>query len=849
VSLRALWFRPLLERPVRFVATVLGVAVGVSSLVSTVLASRAAVASLNEDVGVLAGRAVLEVRAPGGVRLDDLDGLRELAGEAVFAPVVEEVAHSPGLGDVVRVLGVDLFVDGEVRDLELVPGPEGEGAALDRLLGGQGVALSRGLAAGLGVGPGDPLPLVVDSRPVELEVAALVEPARFASAWERVLVVDVATAQELFGRSDLDRLEVLPRHELDASELAARIAARLPETYRVGPASDRQAEGEELVAALEFNLTALSGVSLLVGLVLVATTLATSVVQRRQSIALLRSLGASRGQLAGALLGEAAAIGVLGGAGGALLGWAAARGAVQSVRVTMASVTPTPMAGEIALEPRWLLLGIGVGLGASLVAALLPLREALSVPPIQGLRRERPESVVRREWPRQVGLATVLLAGAGGLAALPPVDGRPLFALASALLLLATLLVLAAPLVDLGARLHLGSLAGRASTSLRVAQAALAAGRRRAAWAAGAVGVAVGLAVAMSTMVDSFRGSVVAWTDQTMRSDLFVRPFLAESGVTSGQLAPEVARVAREVFGEEGVDAFHQADAWFRGEKVLLGGGEFEVVARFGGVPDLEGRDGRPMFARALETGGAVVNEPFARRFGVAVGDTLELDTGAGRIERVVAGVYRDYSGHTGRVVLDRDDFLDAYPETTLQSLAIFLPADADVRAERERFLAAVDGRYRLDCLLNREVREEVLTLFDRTFAVTIALQLLAVVVAAIAVVTVLGSLVWERRKDLAVVRVLGGSPVQVAAVVLIQALLLGAAGALGGLAVGLAVGWVLVEVVNPQSFGWTLSFDPPWGTLASTALLVLPASALAALVPALFAIRKPPREALRDLG
>lgn len=849
MSLRALWFRPLLERPLRFVATVLGVAVGVSSLVSTLLASRAAVASLNEDVGILAGRAALEIRAPGGVRLDDLFELRELAGDAIFAPVVEEVAHSPDLGDVVRVLGVDLFVDGEVRDLELIPGPAGQAAALDRLLGGRGVALSRSLATSLQVEPGDALPLVVDARPVELEVAALVEPARFASAWERVLLVDVATAQELFGRTELDRLEVLPRRELEAEELSARIAARLPETYRVGPASDRQAEGEELVAALEFNLTALSGVSLLVGLVLVATTLATSVVQRRQSIALLRSLGASRAQLGGALLGEAAAIGILGGAGGAVLGWAAARGAVQSVRVTMASVTPTPMAGEIALEPRWLGLGIAVGLGASLIAALLPLREALSVPPIQGLRRERPESVVRREWPRQVGLASILGASAAGLAALPPVDGRPLFALASALLLLATLLVLAAPLVDLGSRLRLGSGTGRAATSFRVAQAALAAGRRRAAWAAGAVGVAVGLAVAMSTMVDSFRGSVVTWTNETMRSDLFVRPFLAESGVISGQLSPEVGDLAREVFGASGVDAFHQAEVWFRGDKVLLGGGEFEVVARHGGVPDVDGSDGRPMFARALAGGGAVVNEPFARRFGVAVGDLLELDTGEGRIEREVAGIYRDYSGHTGRIVIDRDDFLSHYPDTTLQSIAIFLPPEADVRAERERFMAAVDGRYQLDCLLNREVRQEVLTLFDRTFAVTIALQLLAVVVAGIAVVTVLGSLVWERRKDLAVVRVIGGSPVQVAAVVLIQALLLGAAGALGGLLVGLAVGWVLVEVVNPQSFGWTLSFDPPWGTLASTALLVLPASAIAALVPALFAIRKPPREALRDLG
>lgn len=852
MSLKALWFRPLLERPLRFVATVLGVSVGVASLVSTLLASRAAVASLGEDVGVIAGQAALEVRAPGGVRLDDLGPLRELAADAVFAPVVEEIAHSPALGDVVRVLGVDLWIDREVRDVQFAGADGAESAspdALDAMLTRRGVALTPELAAQLGLQLGDPLPLVVDSRPVELEVAAYLTPARFASAWERVLIVDVATAQELFLRTDIDRLEVLPRYEQDVAALQARIEALLPETYRVGPASDRQAEGEELVAALEFNLTALSGVSLLVGLVLVATTLATSVVQRRQAIALLRSLGASRAQLTGALLGEAAAIGILGGAIGTLLGWGAARGALAGVRMTMASVAPAPIPGQVELGLGWMALGIGIGLGASLCAALLPLREALGVPPIQGLRRERPESVVRREWPRQLGLAALLLALAAGMASLPPVNDMPLWALASSLLLLATLLVLAAPLVDLGTRLKFGLGSGKASTPLRIAQAALAAGRRRAAWAAGAVGVAVGLAVAMSTMVHSFRGSVVDWTNQTMRSDLFVRPFIADSGISSGQLSPEVGDLAREVFGEEWVDAFHAADAWYDGQRIQLGGADFAVVAEHGGVPPIEGGDGRTMFARAHRQQGAVVNEPFARRFGVGLGDMLELETAGGRIERRVTGVYRDYSGHTGRVVIERADFLARYPETTLQSIAVFLPEDTDVRAARERFVAAVDGRFQLDCLLNREVRQEVLAVFDRTFAVTIALQGLAVLVAAIAVVTVLGSLVWERRKDLAVVRVLGGSPLQVVSIVLSQALLLGIAGALGGLLVGLAVGWVLVEVVNPQSFGWTLQFNPPWASLVTTALLVLPASLIAALVPALFAARKPPREALRDLG
>lgn len=844
--LRALWLRPTLRHPVRAVVTVLGVAIGVASVVSTLLASRAAVASMGDDVERLAGRARLEITGPAGVELRHLEALRPICAEALLAPVIEGTALSPDLGDLVRVLGVDLLLDSEVRAVELASGEVDGSAGLDSMLLGNGVALSRSLAQRLEVELGDEFGLVVHSRPVELTVAAILEPRELSGVWDRVVLTDIALAQELFGRLDrVDRVELVPRGEVDVAALTARTRALLPDTYRVGPASVRREEGERMVRALEFNLTALAGVSLLVGVVLVATTLATSIVQRRAQIALLRSLGASRAMLARAVLIESGSIGLLGGLIGVGLGWAGASQAVTSVGATVATIAGEAIPGAVRLGPGGVLLGLGLGLVVSMLAAVLPLREAWRTPPVQGLRTEHAESVARRPW-RTRAISFCLLVVVGVVCATrPAVDDRPVWALVSALALLSTLLVLAGPLIDLFAGLRLRGLPIRARVTLRLAQASLESGRRRAAWAAGAVGVAVGLAVSMTTMVGSFRTSVVEWTSQAMPSDLFVRPLATDSGALAGRLDPEVARITREVLGAENVDAFHQSKAYFRELPVLLAGAEFDVVAREGGVPFLDGRPATEVFRDALASGRVIVNEPFARRFDVWRGDRIQVETPGGPIEREVAGVYRDYSGHTGRVVLDLADYFTAYPDEGPQSISAFVGADADIEAARTRLVAALGGAYAVEILNNREVRAGVLEVFERTFAVTVALQLISSVVAAIAVIAVLTALIHERRRELAVVRVLGGSWRQQVAVVLYEALLLGLAGTLGGLLVGLAVGYVLVAVVNLQSFGWSLGFAPP-ASLFLTLLAVVPACLIAGLVPALLSLRTTPGEALR---
>jgi putative ABC transport system permease protein len=341
---------------------------------------------------------------------------------------------------------------------------------------------------------------------------------------------------------------------------------------------------------------------------------------------------------------------------------------------------------------------------------------------------------------------------------------------------------------------------------------------------------------------------VVDWSEQALRSDLWLRPAAAETGFGVGRLDPEIVTVARRLFGNEAVDPFHTREAWVDGVPVTLGAGAMTVVARRGGLP-FRGGEASEVFLRTVRERGAVINEPFAHRFDLDVGDEVRLEAGGREIRRRVTGVFYDYSRQNGMVVIDIADYLSLFPDDGPQEVGLFLADGSDPAAARDLLSAALGGRFLVETFLNRELRREVVAVFDRTFAITVALQAVAAVVAVIAVLTVLFALVDERRRDLAVLRAIGASRGQVGALVVTEAGLLGLAGVALGVIAGALVGVVLVEVVNVQSFGWTLRFLVPAGTLGVTAAVLVLACLAAGLAPAAVAARLMPQEELREEG
>jgi putative ABC transport system permease protein len=375
----------------------------------------------------------------------------------------------------------------------------------------------------------------------------------------------------------------------------------------------------------------------------------------------------------------------------------------------------------------------------------------------------------------------------------------------------------------------------------------LSAGRRRAAWGAGAVAVAVALSVSIAAFITSFRTGLEEWTEQSLRADLSVRPLSGSNGLPVGRLDPDVLRAVRATLPDAGIDPFYGERAAFAGERVTIGGAALGVAADNGALVMLDGSDPSAALRAALEQHGALVNEAGALRFGWKTGDVIALDVRGRAVERRIAGVYRDYSDSLGVVVVDESDFLSWYPDARPATIGVHVAKGADARAVREELLAALAPRFQVDVLENERVRANVLAVFDRTFTITRALQGVAAIVAVIAVLSVLYALVSERRSDLGLMLAIGASARQVALVVCFQAGLLGLVGAAGGILAGTAIGLLIVKVVNLQSFGWTLAFVPPFGAALSTLALVAVACMVAALLPARAAVSMRPAAALRE--
>jgi putative ABC transport system permease protein len=295
----------------------------------------------------------------------------------------------------------------------------------------------------------------------------------------------------------------------------------------------------------------------------------------------------------------------------------------------------------------------------------------------------------------------------------------------------------------------------------------------------------------------------------------------------------------------EDVDAFRVREMLVDGAICFLGAGETGVLARHGFLPLADGGDPRPLLARAAEGRNAFVSEPFARRRRLVPGDSLALDTPTGRHRYRVLAIYRDYASDRGYVVLDRRTYLADFRDSLVSTYALYLRPGATPEAGAAAVAALLGPDELVRLTDTRTIRREVRRVLHNTFAVTDALEMVAVIVALLSVLGTLAALVLERTREIGVLRAIGASRRQVIESLLLEGALLAGSGLLLGALTGLLLSGVLVRVLNLESFGWTLTLATPWRRTIVLALLLFAAALLAAIPPARRAAGVPPREAM----
>lgn len=844
--LRALVTGPARRRPIRAFLPIVGVAVGVAAVAAIHHANRSVTESFGASARAVAGRSDLAVVGARGVPLDAIGALSFLWRIGSIAPLVSGSAVlADGSREVVAILGTDAGDDGSVREMQLV-GPS-TAAARVRIVSSGSVLVPLPFAQRHGLRVGSRLSLVAGGRRAEVSVGGLLELSGLARAsGGDVLVTDVFTAGRLLGKTGfVDRVDVALDAGVPLEPVRREIARRLAPGLWVEPAGHAAETAGRLARAFRFNLNALGSLTLLVGMFLVANAVSISVLRRRPEIATLRALGTSRASIFAAFTLEGLAVGAVGTALGCLGGFALARAALAVVSGTISNVY-SPAAKVAAAgfrEPA--LVAAAVGAFSTFLAVLIPAVQATRVPPSPAMRPGSGERSRRRlrAWPRVLG-ASVALAAAAILARAKPVGGFPYLGFAAVALVVAALAIASPILVSIGAaatRRTFGRLFGPAG---RLASGFFGGSVTRNSIAVTALAMALGMTLAMILTVASMRETVRAWVESSLRADLWVR----SSAGAVGDFPPDILPSLAAVSGVAAVDPIRVREGSDPlGRAFTVGASDFRVLARAGGAPLLDGRDSRRVAETAREEEDVLVSEPYSRRFGVARGDRASLRTAKGVRSFRIAGVYRDFSNDRGTVLLDRALYLQLFDDPRVTSAGVLARPDVAPDALRRRILADLGSRFPIEVTTNRELRAQVLRIFDRTFTVTHALEGIAVTIAILGIANALLASAVERQRSFALLRAVGASRRQIASAVLLEAALAGAVAVVAAVFAGAAFAALLIGVINPQSFGWSVVLDVPVARLAAAISLVLVAALAAGVLPGRIAASADPAGGLAE--
>lgn len=836
--------RHLLRHRVLAALSILGVALGVAVVVAVDLANASAEKAFRLTVQATAGRATDQIVAGREGIPDSLYRRLALDGTLPRAtPVLEGAASLPDR-ERVRLVGIDPLSAAPFRPRLRAAGRGPDELALHLMTRPDSVLLSASDARALDVRPGGRIRLTLAQGSAEVRVLGTL-PAGVGSG---VVLTDIATAQRLLGRPhSISRIDLIVPGGIAGHAALKRVASALPSGVSVRPVGARTRTMRQMTRAFRINLTALSLLALVVGMFLIYNTMTFSVVQRRALFGALRSLGVSRSQLFLAVGLEAALIGVTGTAIGMVLGAGLAEHLVHLVTRTINDLYFVLQVRTLALSPATLAWGLALGLGATVVAALLPALEAARVSPRAALVRSDLERRRRSALP-WLAVAGALAAVAGTVLLVLPVGGLvPAYAALLCLIMAVSLWVPGTTV--LAVRVATGLLPRARAVLVRLSLRGVSQGLSRTSVAIAALAVALATTVGVGAMIGSFRYSVVQWLDHSLTADLYVGPgpsapvgaTLPEPRALARRIGrvPGVARVTgmRRVtvdapFGPITLTAFQLGRTGFRRFE-LLSGRERTAWAAFS--------DSRRRLPAVL------VSQSLAYHRDLVVGRTVRLRTDRGPRRFQVVGIYRHYGSGRGQIAMAWQTYLRYWHDRGLTALAIYLSPGAAsgqvLRAVRRLLSPAVPVTVRS----NRQIRRYTMRVFDQTFAITAILRMLAMLISIVGVVSALMALQLERAREFGLFRALGMTPAQTGAVIIGQTGFMGALAGLLSVPVGLVLAGVLVEVVNRRAFGWTMQFrvgpDVLWQALAAA----MAAALAAGVYPAWRLARMRAARALRE--
>ncbi|HET9544727.1 MAG TPA: FtsX-like permease family protein [Gaiellaceae bacterium] len=783
---------------------------------------------------------------------------RQAAGSGGFpASVLEDVEALPSVAeaagsvrDSARLIGRDGEPLGgsSVSPLALGLDPADEQFSPVRIVDGEWpdgsgqIAIDRRTFDDEGLALGDAISATARGPVQEFEIVGVVELGSLESlGGATISVFDLATAQELFAKEDVvDQIQLAAAEGVSAEALVAEVRGELPATLDVQTtAAQVETESEDTSAGLGFLryfLLAFAAIALFVGSFVIANTLSITIGQRTRELATVRTLGASRRQVLWSVVLEALVVGVLASIVGILLGVGLALGLNE---LLAAAGIELPTSG-LVLETRTIVVGLVVGIGITLLASIRPALRATRVPPIAAVREGSvlpPSRFARFGLPASLtltaGAVALLLVGSlgDGLSAAPR-----LLAIGLGVILLFVGIALVAPRLVRPLASALGWPGTRiAGAAGRLARANAMRNPARTASTASALMIGLALVTLVAILAQGLRSTFVDSVDELFVADYAV---VAEGGFNP--LTPEVEEALAQAPGVEAVSGVRSGSGRIAGEDVgvsAVPGNIAETVA----IRWDEGSDAVP---GALGEDGAFVTREFADERDLELGSQLEIETPTGEtLALAVEGIWEEPKGGSpfGQVAVSHEAFDPVFPEPrndfTFVNVAGGITADAE--AGLETALADFpDAKVQT----RDEFKDESVASLSRVLNILYVLLALSVVVSLFGLVNTLVLTVFERTRELGMLRAVGMTRRQVRRMIRHESIVTALLGATLGIAIGVFLAALVTQALGDEGF----SFALPIGSLVVFVLAAILVGVLAAIMPARRAARLDILEALR---
>lgn len=813
----------------------MGISLGVGIVVAVELINNSALSSLSASVDFLSGRATHSLVSGYG-RIDEKLFAKIWRDPTIEAasPVVEVMAEALETGgEPIRFIGLDPFLDADFRTL--TPREAGEQDFIEFLANPLPSAfLSPKLADRFGLKKGGTLTvltagiekkvLIIDSLPKSADVGL----------GDSFAVMDVSSAQEVFGRQGyLDRIDII--YTGDAEELTKR----LPTGIRLTDRSSRKFALKAMLYSFQLNLAAMSLLALFVGIFLIYNFSMFSVLSRRENMSLLLTLGADRKGLVFAFLMESLLLGTAGSLIGILFGYAVAWWSIDRVSSTISELYFYVRVESIRLTLPVVLSGFGVGYLATILGTGLPALEVAVTPPILGMKRQSIED-------RAHGLKGFLLAAGvfcflGALVSAWASRFSISWGFVSAFgMTLAFALFTPAILSPfthyVGIYLRKGFGLLEAFLAARTIRASLS----RTSMAVAALAVALSMTIGVDTMIHSFRESVADWLEGSIEGNLYISP------ATTKWDHPLPADLIRDLKSDSrlvAVERYSTYEVFVKDQPVRLRVVDGSVLKNHSRFRFLQGEKSA---WDSLIAGGIFISESLAYRLGLSVEDRVVLATPEGDRSFSVVSIIRDYSSDQGAIHMDREIYERLWKDDRVQSVALFLKSDASVEEIRQSIVKRYPGLDRT-IASNTKMKDDILVIFDKTFAPTATLKGVSLLVALLGVATALMAILLERTREMIVLGYLGLTRREMGKMNVYQALVMGFAAFAISILCGLILTYIIIYAINYRSFGWSVDIHVnPW-IFAKGFVLTMLACFVSALYPTYKLMREPAALSLEE--